>query len=219
MPSFPTVIFDCDGVLVDTERLCHTVLQQMLAEYGKNLSLQETLDYFMGTSKEKCLSVLAELTGRPVPQDFLSVFQDRTFESFRRSLVAVPGVADVISELRAPYCVASNGPHEKMRFTLGHTGLLHYFEGRIFSAEDVARPKPAPDLFLHAASSMDADPYSCVVIEDSPTGITAAKAAGMRVLGYAAMGQGVKLRAAGADQVLLTMVDLPHALQAMRSDA
>lgn len=219
MSSLPTVIFDCDGVLVDSERLCHTVLQEILAEYGKELSLQETLDHFMGTSKERCLSVLASIIGRPVPPDFLSVFQDRTFEAFSKDLVPVHGVPEVIAALQSPYCVASNGPHEKMRFTLGQTGLLRHFEGRLFSAEDVARPKPAPDLFLHAASSMNARPHSCVVVEDSPTGVTAAKAAGMRVLGYAAMGQEAKLLAAGVDHLLSAMAELPNVLQAMRVDA
>ena len=212
-----TVIFDCDGVLVDSERLCHTVLQAMLAENGRELSLQETLDHFMGTSTERFLSVLASLTGRPAPPTFLSAFRDRTFEAFKASLEPVPGVKKVLQSLELPYCVASNGPREKMRFTLGHTGLLGHFHDRLFSAEDVALPKPAPDLFLHAAAAMKANPPSCVVVEDSPTGVQAAKAAGMQVLGYAVMGQQAKLLAAGVDQVFHDMAQLPHILRSLPS--
>jgi HAD superfamily hydrolase (TIGR01509 family) len=214
-----TVIFDCDGVLVDSERLSHEVLRQMIAEYGRELSLKEALDHFMGTSTERCLAVLSSLIGRPAPSDFLSVFRDRTFEAFAASLAPIPGVAGVLESLQLPFCVASNGPKEKMKLTLGLTGLLPHFEGRLFSAQDVARPKPAPDLFLHAAASMAARPSSCVVIEDSPTGVAAARAAGMRVVGYAVMGQDAKLQAAGAEILLQNMADLPHILQALRSAA
>ena len=211
-----TVIFDCDGVLVDSERLSHEVLRQMLAEYGRDISLQDTFEHFMGTSTEKCLSVLSELTGKAPPPGFLSDFRDRTFEAFKDSLAPIPGIIEVLRSSTHPYCVASNGPREKMRFTLGHTGLLPHFEGRLFSAEDVARPKPAPDLFLHAAQAMNAEPSSCLVVEDSPTGVAAAKAAGMYVLGYAAMGQEAKLLAAGADQLLWRMSDLHQAIPAAR---
>jgi len=207
-----TIIFDCDGVLVDSEIISHTVLKQMLAEQGRDLSLQETFDHFMGTSTEKCQSIFSELTGRPPPPDFTMAFRDRTFDAFRTSLEPVPGITELLSSLKCPFCVASNGPRVKMRFTLGHTGLLRYFDGRLFSAEDVARPKPAPDLFLHAANEMNAEPRNCVVVEDSPTGVVAAKAAGMFVLGYAAMGQESKLRAAGADQLLWNMSALHQAL-------
>ncbi len=213
------VIFDCDGVLVDSERLSHLVLQQMLEEYGTAITLQETLEHFMGTSTERCLAVLGSLIGRPAPLDFLASFRDRTFEAFRTSLHPVPGAAEAVANLKTHFCVASNGPREKMRFTLGHTGLLPHFEGRIFSAEDVSRPKPAPDLFIHAARAMSAAPKDCLVVEDSPTGVTAAKAAGMRVAGYAAMGHAKKLRDAGADIVFRDMRELAHVMQLCGSDA
>jgi HAD superfamily hydrolase (TIGR01509 family) len=214
-----TVIFDCDGVLVDSERLSHIVLQQLLAEYGRELSLQETLEHFMGTSTEKCLAVLATLIGRPAPADFLGVFRDRTFDAFKSSLQPISGVAHLLKHLPWPHCVASNGPREKMRFTLGHTGLLPHFEGRLFSAEDVARPKPAPDLFVHAAATMNTAPSRCVVVEDSVTGVQAAKAAGMQVVGYAVMGQDTKLLAAGADHLLQDMAALPRLLNRVFGNA
>lgn len=207
MPSL--LIFDCDGVLVDSERLSHTVLREMIAEYGVHLTLEETLEHFMGTSTEKCLEVLASLIGRSAPADFLAQFRDRTFLVFRRSLAAVAGVAEVLATLRVPFCVASNGPREKMRFTLGHTGLLPHFEGRLFSAQDVRLPKPAPDLFLHACATLGVPAAACLVVEDSPTGIAAARAAGMQALGFAAMGQAEKLLRAGAHATFSHMSQLP----------
>ncbi len=214
-----TLIFDCDGVLVDRENLSHQVLQQMLAEYGTTLTLQATLDHFMGTSTEKCLSVLSALTGRPAPDDFLDTFQAKTFALFKTSLTPVQRVPELLASLRMPFCVASNGPLEKMHFTLGHTGLLPHFQGRLFSADHVERPKPAPDLFLHAAAALKARPEHCVVVEDSPTGVRAAKAAGMHAVGYAAMGQGRRLLEAGADQLLDSMQALPDLLLRWRAGA
>ncbi|WP_217283924.1 HAD family hydrolase [Pseudaquabacterium terrae] len=208
------VIFDCDGVLVDSEHLSHTVLQQMLGELGVELSLEATYGHFMGTSERGLLQVAAGLLGRAVPADFIAAFVARTFDAFRAELRAVDGVHEVVRALPSPYCVASNAPREKMRFTLGHTGLLPHFEDRMFSAEDVERPKPAPDLFLHAARTMAARAEHCVVIEDSPTGVAAARAAGMRVLGYAAMTPAARLHEAGADTTFGHMRELPALLQA-----
>lgn len=208
------LIFDCDGVLVDSERLSHTVLREMISEYGVDLTLEETLEHFMGTSTERCLEVLVSLIGRSAPADFFARFRDRTFIAFSESLAPVTGIAEVIAGLRMPFCVASNGPREKMRFTLGHTGLLPHFEGRLFSAQDVKLPKPAPDLFLHAAATLRTLAADCVVVEDTPTGVMAARAAGMRVLGFAAMGQAEKLRRAGAHATFSHMSQLPSLIGA-----
>ncbi len=216
LPSL--VLFDCDGVLVDSERLSHSVLREMIAEYGVNLTLEQTLDHFMGTSIEKGLEILASLIGQPAPADFDDRFNARSFEAFTRSLAPVSGVPQLLTSLQLPYCVASNGPRRKMRFTLGHTGLLHFFEGRLFSAQDVKSPKPAPDLFLHAAASLGVTAADCLVVEDSVSGVTAARSAGMRVFGFAAMGQGEKLCQAGAHLVFSEMAALPSLLGA-RSDA
>jgi HAD superfamily hydrolase (TIGR01509 family) len=218
MPAHQSlIIFDCDGVLVDSEHLSHEVLREMLAEHGVQLTLQEAFDRFMGNSTQGCMDAVQALVGPSTPLDFLDRFRDRSFEAFGRALQPVPGILPVITQLRTlqwPYCVASNGPHHKMQFTLGHTGLLPYFESCLFSAHDVQRPKPAPDLFLHAASSMGALPAHCTVVEDSATGVAAAKAAGMHVVGYAVMGQEEKLKAAGANTVFHSMADLLHLLQA-----
>jgi HAD superfamily hydrolase (TIGR01509 family) len=207
------IIFDCDGVLVDSERLSHAVLQQMLAEYGVELTLEQTLEHFMGTSMDRCIEVASSLIGHAVPADFRPRFRDRTFDAFTRSLTTVPGIEPVLAGLQVPYCVASNGPHQKMRHTLARTGLLPLFKGRMFSAQDVVAPKPAPDLFLHAAAVCGAPPAGCVVVEDSATGVAAARSAGMRVLGFAAMGQGDKLRRAGAHRIFDHMAYLPALLE------
>jgi HAD superfamily hydrolase (TIGR01509 family) len=213
-PPAALVIFDCDGVLVDSERLCHEALRQTLADVGVELTLEQAFAHFMGTSEPVLLGIVERLLGAPPPADFIERFVARSFDAFRDELQAVDGVHDVIRALAAPYCVASNGPKQKMRFTLGHTGLLPHFEDRLFSAEDVTRPKPAPDLFLHAARTMGAEPADCIVIEDSPTGVKAARAAGMRVLGYAAMTPEERLRDAGAETLFRHMNQLPALLRA-----
>lgn len=215
MNRFELVIFDCDGVLVDSEILCHQVLMQMIAEHGVVLTLEEALGHFMGTSNESCLAAVAAVVGRPMPENFMAQFAERTIAAFGESLMPVAGIEQVLQSLLLPFCVASNGPRDKMRFTLGHTGLLPHFDGRMFSAQDVQRPKPAPDLFLHAARSCGVDASKCVVVEDSPTGVKAARAAGMTVIGYAAMGHADKLLTAGAHAVFRAMEDLPSLLAEM----
>lgn len=210
----PLVIFDCDGVLVDSERLSHTVLREMLVEMGVSLTYEETVLRFIGTSMPTCLARITELLGSPPPTDFLTQFGRRTKRVFEAELTVVPGVKEVLSSLTTQFCVASNGNRAKVNFTLGQTGLLPLFEGRIFTAEDVARPKPAPDLFLHAARTLGASPTRTTVIEDTPTGISAAKAAGMRAVGFAAMTPGARLSAAGADAVAHTMTELRSILAA-----
>ena len=209
------VIFDCDGVLVDSERLSHQVLQQMLAEHGVQIGFDEAVQRFIGTSLAVCLARVAELLQGPLPEEFAEQFALRTRRAFEGGLRAVPGVEaelDALDTQGVPFCVASNGNHAKVNFTLGHTGLLPRFAGRIFTADDVAHPKPAPDLFLLAARTLGADPARTTVVEDTPTGIRAARAAGMRAIGFAAMTPAEQLRAAGADAVVATMADVGRLL-------
>ena len=202
------LILDCDGVLVDSERLSHSVLRQMLLEQCVVLSYEDTVERFIGTSMPVCLARVAELLGRPPPQDFAARFAQRTRIAFEAELVAVPGVERLLDALDRPCCVASNGNRAKVEFTLGHTGLLPRFAGRIFSADDVPHPKPAPDLFLHAARALGALPQHTSVVEDTPTGIRAAKAAGMRAIGFAAMTPRHRLAEAGADALVDSMTEL-----------
>jgi len=182
---FELVIFDCDGVLVDSERIAVRVEAELLAELGWPLSQAEIVERFMGRTTEYMDEAIEAQLGSRLPGDWSDQFQRRYREAFAAELVPVDGVLDALDQIAVPTCVASSGSHDKLRFTLGHTGLYERFEGRIFSGYEVANGKPAPDLFLHAAARMGAGPARCAVVEDSLYGVLAARAAGMRVFGYA----------------------------------
>jgi HAD superfamily hydrolase (TIGR01509 family) len=205
------VIFDCDGVLVDSERLANQVLAGLLTEIGLPTTTEESIATYMGLSTASWTVLAAEGLGRPLPDDFLDRYHAGVFAAFDRELEAIPGVADVVRRLRWPSCVASSGEHERMRRTLGRTGLHDHFEGRIYSATEVERGKPHPDLFLHAADRMGVAPDRCVVVEDSPFGVKGAVAAGMTALGYAAMTPPAVLEAEGA-RTFTDMAELPALL-------
>lgn len=213
-PAPALVIFDCDGVLVDSERISHEVLQALLAEHGVMLSFQQAVDRFIGTSLPVCLARVAELLGGPLPPAFAADFARRTREAFTQRLQPVPGIEGLLQALRVPFCVASNGNRAKVDFTLGHTGLLPRFAGRIFTADDVQHPKPAPDLFLHAAARMGSLPQHTIVVEDTPTGIRAAKAAGMHAIGFCGMTPALRLRDAGADALAQDVAQVAQLLAA-----
>lgn len=211
MPPAPLdlVIFDCDGVLVDSERLSHQVLQQMLAEHGVQVGFDELVQRFIGSSVPATLQRVAALLQRDQPPPgFFDDFTQRTQRAFSGGLRAVPGVEALLDALAAPWCVASNGNRAKVEFTLGHTGLRARAGDRIFTADDVRHPKPAPDLFLHAAARLGARPAHTVVVEDTPTGVHAARAAGMAPIGFAAMTPAAVLQDAGAARVVVSMADL-----------
>ena len=183
------VIFDCDGVLVDSEPLANQSFSRALKAQGLDWSVEETMRRLMGRSLKSAVEICEAELGHRLPTDFLETTQAGTYRSFREApLKAVAGAKDAALALKAAgieTCVASSGALEKMRFTLGLTGLWEFFEGRIFSASQVPRGKPFPDLFLHAAISMNVQPFDCVVVEDSLPGVQAARSAGMRVLAYA----------------------------------
>lgn len=179
------VIFDCDGVLVDSEILAVEVDRRVLAEFGWHLTDEQIVHRFVGRSSVHFRAELESYLGRGLPDDWEDRFLPWYDDAYQRDLVAVSGVEEAIDQIPWPTCVASSGPHEKIRRTLGITGIHARFEGRIFSATEVAEGKPAPDLFLHAASHMGVSPSRCVVIEDSRFGVAAARAAGMHAFGYA----------------------------------
>jgi HAD superfamily hydrolase (TIGR01509 family) len=183
MAPFELVIFDCDGVLVDSERLAVRTEAQILASLGWPLTEAEVVDRFVGRSAEYMHAQIEEQLGRPI--DWERDFESRYREVFERELRPVEGIVEVLRALRTPTCVASSGTHAKIRFSLGLTGLLDLFEDRIFSVQDVRRGKPEPDLFLHAAEHMGVSPKMCAVVEDSPSGVDAALAAGMRAFAFA----------------------------------
>ncbi|GGV89509.1 sugar transferase [Streptomyces gelaticus] len=178
------VIFDCDGVLVDSERIAVRIQVQVGAELGWPLTAEEVVEQFVGRSNKSIGELIdARLPGASAA--WQRRFEDLHREAVETELVTVEGIHEALAALTLPTCVASSGSHEKMRHTLGHTGLYAHFEGRIFSATEVAHGKPAPDLFLHAARRMGVDPAACVVVEDSKYGVQAARSAGMRAFGYA----------------------------------
>jgi HAD superfamily hydrolase (TIGR01509 family) len=156
---------------------------------------------FVGRTRDGCLELARQLLGRALPAGFAERWDAALFDALAREVKAVDGVADLLARLRVPWCVASNGTPHRMRMSLEAAGLLPLVDGRLFTASEVARPKPAPDLFLHAAARMGVEPARCAVIEDTPTGVRAGVAAGMRVLAYAAAphAQREALAAAGAE--------------------
>jgi HAD superfamily hydrolase (TIGR01509 family) len=209
---FELVIFDCDGVLVDSERLSVRVETEYLAELGWPLTEAEIVERFTGQSDEYMDEAIEAQLGSRLPGDWKDQFQRRYREAFAAHLVPVDGVVEALDKITAPTCVASSGSHDKLRFTLGHTGLYERFEGRIFSGYEVANNKPAPDLFLHAAARMGAEPARTAVVEDTLPGVTAARSAGMRVFGYAG-GLSTPERLAGEATVVFSdMRDLPRLL-------
>ena len=196
------VVFDCDGVLVDTERLTVVVEARVLTEMGWPITAEEVVERWMGRSSEAQLADLEQHLGA----EGARIFDERTtaelHETFDRELTAIDGVVTLLDHLDArgvACCVASSGTHGRIRRTLGITGLLGRFGDRIFSATDVLHGKPAPDLFLHAAAVMGTDPSACAVLEDSVYGVQAGVAAGMTVYGFAGgLSSADALAAAGA---------------------
>jgi HAD superfamily hydrolase (TIGR01509 family) len=208
------VIFDCDGVLVDSERIAVRVDAVVLGRLGWELSEAEIVERFMGRSEAYMVGEIEAALGRPLPHDWDAEFAPLYREALEAELKPVDGVVEALDAIATPTCVASSSTHERLRFTLGLTGLLERFDGRIFSAADVANGKPAPDLFLHAAASLGADPARCAVVEDSVYGVQAARAAGMRAFGYAG-GLTAADRLAGPDTTVFSdMRALPALLRA-----
>ncbi len=184
---FELVIFDCDGVLVDSERLSIQLDVELLAELGWPLSESEIVARFVGRTEAAMRAEIEEHLGRDVGTEW-AAFSERYVAAFANGLEPVEGVSAAVDAIQASgvaTCVASSGDHRKIRRNLAKTGLLERFDGRIFSGDDVEHGKPAPDLFLHAATVMGVDPARCAVVEDSRHGVVAARAAGMTAFGFA----------------------------------
>jgi HAD superfamily hydrolase (TIGR01509 family) len=179
------IIFDCDGVLVDSEMLSAGVLMAMMAEAGFPITPEIFRADFLGRNFASAARKTEERFGRPLPDDFQGEYRERLLARMRGELRPMAGVQAVIETLSCAYCLATSSSPQRLALSLRVTGLQPYFEGRSFTASDVRRGKPAPDLCLHAASIMGASPDSCLVIEDSEIGIQAAQAAGMRVWHFA----------------------------------
>ena len=212
MRRYDLIIFDCDGVLVDSERITCSVLAAMLTEVGIPATLDSAFEEFVGNSLVRCVAMIEEKLGAPLPETFVPDFKKRTEFALRESLTPVAGIKEALAQIELPTCVASSGDHDKMRTTLGVTGLYSTFEGRIFSVTEVARSKPYPDVYLYAARRMETPPERCVVVEDSEIGVKAAVAAGMTVLGYAGVTDPGCLAKAGATP-FEDMAELPSLVQ------
>jgi HAD superfamily hydrolase (TIGR01509 family) len=206
------VIFDCDGVLVDSDRIALRIQAERVTALGLAMTYDDCVRDFLGLGMPATLRILEKRLGGPPPPGWEEELHAAVHEAFRHELRPIGGVVEALDAIDLPTCIASSGSQEKMRLTLGLTGLRERFEGRIFSADEVERGKPAPDLFLHAASRMNVSPGRCVVVEDSPFGVAGAVAAGMTALGYAEDGDGEALAAAGAT-VFTSMRELPGLLE------
>ena len=208
------VIFDCDGVIVDSEGPTFVLLQQNFATYGLNVSLHDLETNFIGGTMAD-VEAHARLRGANLPATWCDDFYEMLYAHLAQGIPLVPGILDLLDRLDAcgiPYAIGSNGSDRKMQVTLGQfPGLIQRFQGRLFSGQTLGRPKPAPDLYLHAAKSLGVAPALCVVVEDSATGCAAAVAAGMVCYGYAAHDEGARLKAKGA-RVFHSMADLPGLL-------
>ncbi|WP_314946430.1 HAD family hydrolase [Bradyrhizobium cosmicum] len=210
--KFDLVIFDCDGVLVDSELLSCRCLSEVLAEFGFELCVEQALELFLGRSSAAIGHYYRE-RGQVLPDRLLPHLKARVLETFAGALQPIPGIGSVLSALNSPHCVASSSDIDRVSLSLDVTGLSSHFEDRLYTAQMVKHGKPAPDLFLYAAEKMRADPSCTLVIEDSVSGVQAAKAAGMIVWGFvggshyrARDGQAI-LSAAGADRVFARMSD------------
>ncbi len=211
--KFDLIIFDCDGVIVDSERIVQEVFGEFIRGLGADLTDREMRERFLGRRLADCLAIVETLTGRDVPPGALDAYRARRDRVLREHVRPVPGVPELLRGLGTPYCIASSGDHAKMRTTLGATGLLEFFTDRLYSATQVERGKPAPDVFLLAAAAMGAAPERTAVVEDSVNGVLAGRAAGMTVFGLAGLVEAEVLEAAGAQRIVRHMGELTAFLE------
>jgi HAD superfamily hydrolase (TIGR01509 family) len=221
---FDLVIFDCDGVLVDSEVISCRAHAVVLSRHGYTITPEQVFQRFLGRSTRQAnLEVEAEL-GRSLPDAFHAELQDELYGAFAADLNAIPYIAAVLDQIRQPVCVASSGSHERMRVSLGRAGLYERFGPHIFSASQVCNGKPAPDLFLFAAEQMKVPPARCLVIEDSVPGVTGARAAGMTVFGFdggshCGAHHAATLLDAGAAETFADMRQLPGLIEPSEAEA
>lgn len=212
MPAIQCILFDCDGVLVDTETIMISVLLEMAAPVGVQMDLADAVKAFSGRQILETINFLREKAQAPFPADFETVFRQKAYERFKAEVKPIAGAKELITSLAIPYCVASSGPREKIELNLALAGLLPFFsKDRIFSSYEIHSWKPDPGIFLHAADTMGYKPNQCVVIEDSVAGIEAGVRGGFRVYGLTNGYNQAELRAKGA-VVFEHMSELPYLL-------
>lgn len=216
--KFNAVLFDCDGVLVDSEHITTGVLRDMLAERGWEMTAQECLQTFLGKAILDQVPLIEQRTGRPVDEAWITQYRGRRDAQLAQQVQAVPRIGEALAAIQAALgermACASGADRPKIELQLARTGLAPFFGSRIFSGYEQAQNKPAPDVYLAAARALQVAPTSCAVVEDSVTGVSAGVAAGATVLAYAPHGDGQALRAAGASQVFACMSELPGLLRA-----
>lgn len=218
--KFEAVLFDCDGVLVDSEPITNGVLRDMLEERGWKLSADECMRIFVGKAVKDEAALIEARTGQPVTEDWMVRFRERRNVGLMHALEAIQGAVEAVEKIHALYqgriACASGADRFKVELQLNKCGLMPYFVGRIFSGHELPRSKPAPDVYLAAAAALGVDPWRCAVVEDTVTGVAAGVAAGATVFGYSPPGAGHDspraLRAAGAVQIFVGMHELPDAL-------
>jgi len=215
--KFEAVLFDCDGVLVDSEPITNGVLRAMLGELGLHMSTQECMQMFIGKSLRDEVDIIAEQTGRQLHASWLTHFQQRRNAALLEQLTAFPFIHDAVHQIHADHdariACASGADRFNVEMQLRKVGLMDYFKGRIFSGYETPRSKPFPDVYLAAADALRVQPKRCAVVEDTVTGVTAGVAAGAVVFAYAPDGDGSALRDAGAVEIFTSMADLPSLMQ------
>ena len=225
--SFDAVLFDCDGVLVDSELITNRVLTSMLGELGWSLTVEETMQIFIGKAVKDEAPLIESRTGVAITSEWLMQFRARRNEVLDRELVAIPGALLAVQAVHARFngriAVASGADRYKVELQLSKVGMFDHFEGRIFSGHETARSKPYPDVYLAAAKALNVDPARCAIVEDSVTGVTAGVAAGATVFGYSPSEHGHSepdaLREAGAVRFFHNMAELPALLQEWKNHA
>ena len=218
--KFDAVLFDCDGVLVDSELITNGVLRDMLEELGWTLTHAECMRTFIGKAVKDERALIEARTGQPFTEDWMARFRERRNAGLVQGVTAIPGAVDAVAKIHALYggriACASGADRFKVELQLQKCGLMRYFEGRIFSGHELPRSKPAPDVYLAAAAALGVDPKRCAVVEDTVTGVTAGVAAGATVFGYSPPEAGhdapAALLAAGAVKVFTAMSELPGLL-------
>lgn len=187
MKKYKCIIFDCDGVLVDSEMLGNQVFIDLANEYGAGLDIDYAMQHFKGSHLWDCIRQVETILGKSLPEGFAADYRERSYEVFRTRLHPIKGVKKVLESLKVPFCTASSGPMNKIELNLKTTGLYPYFEGNIFSCYEIEKWKPDPTIYLLAAKTMEFEVKDCLVIEDSMAGVMAAKNGGFDVYGFASL--------------------------------
>jgi len=207
MVKYKCIIFDCDGVLVDSEAISAKVFIKMMAELGRVLDFETVVEQITGTSMRENLAFFEKHLGKDLPKNFEQEFRKRSFKAYKTDLKAIPGVHELIEKIDVPVGVASSGPCNKIELNLTTTGLIDKFRGNVFSSYDIGSWKPEPDIYLHAAKKMGYNPSECIVIEDSRAGVKAARAGGFKVYALTNKKQSSKFEELGA-HVFMNMHEL-----------